>query len=64
MGGRKKRQSGARERETEIRRVCPGHVAAGRKNMSISPRHPQRARPRPPPLATCPHWSRVLLLPP
>lgn len=51
---RKRREPVAREREAEIRRVCPGHRAARGKDTAISSRHPQKGRPRLPPLAKLP----------
>lgn len=42
MGRRKQREPVAREREAALRRVCPGHTAARRKNTAIFPRHPQK----------------------
>lgn len=44
MGRRKQMEPVARERGASIRRVCPGHTVARRKNTSISPRHPQEGR--------------------
>lgn len=44
MGRRKQTEPIARERGAAMRRVCPGHTVARRKNTSISPRHPQERR--------------------
>lgn len=53
-GESKRGKSVARDREAEIRRVCPGHMAAWRKDTSTGPRHPPWGRSRPPTLTKLP----------